>query len=131
MNPAPPTTILVVEDDELIRQVLAEILELNGYTVLQAVDGNQGFELAAKMRPAIILTDVSMPGLNGFELIERLRADPVLRSTRVIIVSALAERADVRRGMECGADDYISKPFKESEVVNAIRAQLAKSRPLA
>lgn len=128
MNPAPPTTILVVEDDELIRQVLAEILELNGYTVLQAVDGNQGFELAAKMRPTVILTDVSMPGLNGFQLVERLRGDPILRSTRIIIISALAERADVRRGMECGADDYISKPFKESEVINAIRAQLAKSR---
>lgn len=128
MNPTLPTTILVVEDDELIRQVLAEILELNGYAVLQAVDGVTGLELAAQARPAIILTDVSMPGLNGFELVERLRADPVLCSTRIIIVSALAERADVRRGMESGADDYIPKPFKESEVVNAIRAQLAKSQ---
>lgn len=131
MNPAPPTTILVVEDDELIRQVLAEILELNGFAVMQAADGLTGLELATQARPAVIITDVSMPGINGFELVEHLRADPVLRSTRVIIVSALAERADVRRGMECGADDYIPKPFKESEVVNAIRAQLAKCRPLA
>lgn len=126
MNLAAPITILVVEDDEPIRQILSDILEINGFSVLQASDGEAGLKAAAQARPNLILTDIGMPGLDGFEMIKRLRADPVLRHTRVIVISALAERNQIRRGMEVGADDYIPKPFTEDEVIKAIQAQLAK-----
>jgi two-component system sensor histidine kinase/response regulator len=119
-------TILVIEDEELIRLSLVDILELNHFTVFQAVNGKAGLAQAVSIRPALIITDINMPEMGGFELLQRIAQNNDLKTIPVIVISALADRSDVRHGMELGAADYISKPFTETEVVKAVHTQLAK-----
>jgi DNA-binding response OmpR family regulator len=118
--------ILIVEDDEPVRQTLTDILELNGYQTLIARDGLEGLALARREQPSLIITDIAMPGMTGFELLEQFRSDEVLRTIPVIVVSAKAERATTRRGMELGASDFITKPFTEDEVLNSVAIRLEK-----
>lgn len=127
MTPSPRHSILVIEDDELIRLSLVDILELNHFTVSQAVNGQAGLDRAASSRPDLIITDINMPLMNGFEFLQRISQDPELKAIPVIVISALADRSDVRRGMELGSADYISKPFTEEEVLRAVRTQLTKN----
>ncbi len=122
--------ILVIEDDETLRLTLSEMLELNGYRTLTAPDGTAGLAMAQRERPSLIITDVSMPGLSGFELLSAFRQDPELRSVPVIVVSAKVARADTRHGMDLGADDYITKPFAEAEVLRSVAARLEKKELL-
>lgn len=122
--------ILVVEDDDSVRRTLVDILELNGYEALVAEDGVEGLGLARSEEPNLIITDIAMPGLSGFELLQQFRRDENLRGIPVIVVSAKAERASVRRGMELGADDFITKPFAEEEVLHSIKARLEKKELL-
>ncbi|PTX92358.1 HAMP domain-containing sensor histidine kinase [Opitutus sp. ER46] len=117
-------TILIVEDDAAVRQTLSDILELNGFRPIVAANGIEGLEAAKCEAPALILTDVSMPGMTGFELLETFRADPDLRSIPVIIISAKVDRAATRQGMELGAADFITKPFTESEVIHSVATRL-------
>src|SRR3954468_20029895 len=126
MNSTANATILVVEDDSAIRATLIDILELNGYTVLTAANGPDGLVLAQRKRPDVILTDISMPGLNGFEFIAALHADERTRPIPVIIVSASVEPERMRQGMDLGAEDYIVKPFTEDQILSSIRARLEK-----
>lgn len=123
-------TILVVEDDDSVRQTLQDMLEVNGFTVLTATNGRDGFAAAKRAVPAMILTDVEMPGMTGFELLQQLRADPDLRTLPVIVLSAKAERLAMRQGMELGAADFITKPFTEDEVIHSIAARLEKKELL-
>lgn len=126
MTPLKNIRILIVEDDEPVRQTLADILELNGYQTLVARDGLEGLALARREQPALIITDIAMPGMNGFELLEQFRDDEVLRTIPVIVISAKAERATTRRGMELGASDFITKPFTEEEVLHSVATRLEK-----
>jgi two-component system sensor histidine kinase/response regulator len=126
MSYAHTTTLLIIEDDDMIRESLADILVLNNFMVLQAPDGTAGLALAKSEHPALIITDVSMPGISGFEVLRQVRGDIALRTTPVIIVSAKVDRTDLRYGMELGAADYITKPFTEDEVISAVRTQLEK-----
>ena len=130
MTPPPNIRILVVDDDEAVRQTLADMLELNGFQVITATDGTEGLSFARRIRPTLIITDVNMPGLTGFELLEALRHDEVLRSIPVIVISAKADRAAMRQGMELGAADFITKPFTESEVLHSIATRLEKKELL-
>lgn len=123
-------TILVVEDDEAVRQTLVDMLELNGYGVLSATNGVEGLELARRRRPALVVTDVEMPGLTGFDLIRQLRDEDGLCGVPLIVVSAKVDRAATRRGMELGADDFITKPFTEDEVIRSVRTRLEKKELL-
>jgi signal transduction histidine kinase len=118
--------ILIVEDDEPVRQTLTDILELNGYQALVARDGLEGFALAKRERPSLIITDIAMPGMTGFELLEQFRGDEVLRTIPVIVISAKVDRAATRRGMELGASDFITKPFTEDEVLHSVATRLEK-----
>jgi len=127
MSPQSSVTILVIEDDESVRQSLADILELNGFKTLLASDGTQGLALARRELPAIIITDLGLPGLNGFELLQAFRCDETLRTIPVIVISAKVDRAATRQGMELGAADFITKPFSEEEVLHSITARLEKS----
>jgi len=120
------TTILVIEDDAAVRQTLIDLLELNGFRTLVATDGLRGLELAQRELPSLIVTDISMPGMTGFELLEQLRGNEGLRSIPVIVISAQRERAATRRGMELGAADFISKPFTEAELIHSISTRLEK-----
>jgi signal transduction histidine kinase len=122
--------ILVIEDDDTLRQTIADILDMNGFDCRVAADGSAGLEQARRETPSVILTDIQMPGLTGFELITKFREDEQLRSVPVIVVSAKVDRAAMRRGMELGADDFITKPFTEEEVIHSIRARLEKKELL-
>lgn len=118
--------VLIIEDDPAVAETLSDILQINGFNVETAADGNAGWVAAKNDTPVLILSDVNMPGLNGLQLVQKLRADATLRNVPVIIISARREREDMRLGMELGADDYIPKPFSEQEVLRAVSAQLGK-----
>ena len=125
-----PVTILIVEDDEAVRHTLADILEINGYATIVASDGTEGLALAQRDHPSLIITDLNMPGMTGFELLETFRADEALRAIPVIVISAKVDRTATRHGMELGAADFITKPFSEEEVLHSITARLEKKELL-
>jgi serine/threonine-protein kinase PpkA len=118
--------ILVVDDEEVIRKNLERLLTLEGYEVATASNGQLGLATARTMLPDIVVTDVNMPVLDGFGLLDALRAHPQLERTVVIMLTAADDRTQVRKGMRMGADDYITKPFKREELLESISAQLHK-----
>lgn len=118
--------ILIVEDDEAVRQSLADMIELNGYRPVAAKDGMEGLAAARRETPSLIITDLAMPRMTGYELLEACRKDPSLRTVPIIVISAKADRAATRRGMELGATDFITKPFTEEEVIHSIRTRLER-----
>ena len=118
--------VIVIDDTEEIRKLMSFVLAKDGYKVLEAKDGIVGLALAKLHRPDLVVSDVQMPGMNGFDMVQALRQDPNIAATPVILLTSLSDRADMRQGMISGADDYITKPFtpKElsdvSEVVHAL-----------
>lgn len=123
---SPTLRILVVEDDEAIRNTMCDILELNGYTVYQAGDGQAGVEAALAQAPDMILADIAMPRMDGLAMIDALHADERTRAIPIIIVSASVELERMREGMDRGAEDFIVKPFTEDQVLRSIKARLEK-----
>ena len=120
-------TILLIEDDADMRENTAEILELANYRVLKAENGRRGVEVARKEVPDLVLCDIMMPELDGFGVLHMLGRNPDTAEVPFIFLSAKAERGDVRKGMELGADDYLTKPFEESELLNAVEGRLKRS----
>ncbi|MDB5203693.1 MAG: transcriptional regulator [Ferruginibacter sp.] len=118
--------ILLIEDNDEIRENTAEILELSNYDVETAVNGKQGVEKALAQRPDLIICDIMMPVLDGYGVLHLLHKHEELSTVPFIFLTAKSERADLRRGMEMGADDYISKPFTDIELLNAIESRLKK-----
>ncbi len=119
-------TILVIEDNIEMRENISEILELASYRVLNAEQGKVGVELALKHIPDLIICDIMMPVLDGYGVLHLLSKNPATQNIPFIFLSAKAERSDVRRGMELGADDYLSKPFDDSELLAAVESRLLK-----
>lgn len=119
-------TILVIEDNAEMRANLAEILELAPYHVVQAANGKQGVALARRTRPDLILCDIMMPKLDGYGVLHILRTDDLLADTPFLFLSAKAEAADFRFGMNLGADDYLTKPFDDLVLLNAVELRLKK-----
>ncbi|KEQ30783.1 response regulator [Pedobacter antarcticus] len=118
--------ILIIEDNDDIRESTAEILELAGYEVYEANNGRSGVELAGKHLPDLILCDIMMPELDGYGVLYLLNKNPETSATPFIFLTAKAERTDMRKGMEMGADDYLIKPFDDVELLNAIESRLDK-----
>jgi DNA-binding response OmpR family regulator len=118
--------VLAADDDEDILALLAFRLERSGYSVLQARDGEEALELAREKKPDLAVLDVTMPKLDGFELTRRLRADDVTRRIPIILLTARTQDADVERGFETGADDYIRKPFSPQELSARVHAILGR-----
>lgn len=118
--------ILVIEDEAHVRQNLVELLDAEGYQPLEAQDGEQGVRTAWEMLPDLILCDINMPRLDGFGVLSRLSRDPATAAIPFIFLTARSEREDLRRGMNLGADDYITKPFSIDEVLQAIDKRLEK-----
>lgn len=118
--------ILVIEDNDAIRENTAEILELANYKVFTAGNGKTGIETAFRERPDLIICDIMMPLLDGYGVLHLLRNNPATRNTPLIFLTARSEKADMRMGMEQGADDYITKPFEETELLHAIESRLKK-----
>lgn len=115
-------TILVVEDDPAIREGLTDALEMEGYAVLTAPDGAAGLELGLTHDPDLIVLDVMMPRMDGFEVLRRLRADRL--DTPVLMLTARGLERDRVEGLDLGADDYVVKPFSLSELLARIRTRL-------
>jgi CRP-like cAMP-binding protein/CheY-like chemotaxis protein len=124
------TTILLIEDNEFIRENTAEILELAGYAVQTAENGKVGVEKALAARPDLVICDIMMPVLDGYGVLNIFNQHPQLAGVPFIFLTAKTERADVRRGMELGADDYLTKPFDEAELLSAVSGRLSRFRHL-
>ncbi len=118
--------VLIIEDNVDIRENVAEILELAGYTVFEAKNGKIGVELAVKNLPDIILCDIMMPELDGYGVIYLLSKNPDTAAIPFIFLTAKAEKVDFRKGMEMGADDYLTKPFDDMELLSAIESRFRK-----
>lgn len=121
-------TVLVIEDDTLVRSNILDLLEAEGYRGIAAENGERGVEVAVQQLPDLVICDVSMPGIDGFEVFEILSAQPATAVIPVIFLSARADRSDVRRGMSLGAGDYLTKPFTRRELLDSIQARLRRSR---
>jgi DNA-binding NarL/FixJ family response regulator len=120
--------ILVIEDHGPMRENLTLMLELEGFGVLSAGDGQGGLALAQSEAPDLVLCDVMMPGLDGYGVLRALRAEPKTAGIPLIFLTAKGERPDQRTGMELGADDYLVKPVVRQEVLAAISARLQRSQ---
>jgi len=120
------TRILIIEDNDDIRESVTEILELANFEVLAAENGKKGVELAMAHLPDLILCDIMMPELDGYGVLYLLAKKPETAAIPFIFLTAKAERADMRRGMELGADDYLVKPFDDMELLTAIESRLNK-----
>ena len=120
-------TILVVEDERDIRELVRFHLEQEGYAVREADTGESGLALAAAERPALVVLDLMLPGLDGLEVCRRLRSTDATRSVPVIMLTAKAAEVDRVLGLELGADDYVTKPFSPRELVARVRAVLRRA----
>ena len=121
------TTILLIEDNKDVRENTAEILELAKYKVITAKHGKEGVELAQKEKPDLIICDIMMPVLDGHGVLHMLSKNDETAGIPFIFLTAKAERSDFRKGMEMGADDYITKPFDDMDLLNAIESRLRKN----
>jgi CRP-like cAMP-binding protein/CheY-like chemotaxis protein len=119
-------TVLIIEDNNDIRENIVEILQLAAYNVHEAQNGKTGVDLAVKYKPDIILCDIMMPELDGYGVLYLLNKNPETTNIPFIFLTARAERLDHRKGMEMGADDYLTKPFDDMELLNAIETRLKK-----
>lgn len=119
--------LLFIEDDVVLRENTAELLELSGFKVITAPNGKIGIDKAKQDLPDIIVSDIMMLGMDGYDVLKALSKDDHTKFIPFIFLSAKTERKDVRKGMDLGADDYITKPFTEDELVNAINSRLAKA----
>ncbi len=118
--------ILVIEDEDRLRENIAQILEFDDHEVAMANNGITGVELARQYLPDLIVCDIMMKQLDGFGVLQELRADPATAIIPFIFVTAKADRDTMRQGMELGADDYVTKPFTTTELLNAVNARLKR-----
>jgi CRP-like cAMP-binding protein/CheY-like chemotaxis protein len=118
--------VLIIEDNDDIRENVVEILMLAGYDAYAANNGKAGVELAIKLVPDIILCDIMMPELDGYGVLYMLNKNPDTAAVPFIFLTAKAERVDLRKGMEMGADDYLTKPFDDMDLLKAIEVRLEK-----
>jgi DNA-binding response OmpR family regulator len=115
------TTVLVAEDDEDILLLVATRLQRDGFEVITARTGTEALELVRERRPEIAVLDIGMPPPDGLEVVKRIRGDAQLAATRLILLTAKAQESDVRRGLEAGADAYVSKPFSPADLSARVR----------
>ncbi len=118
--------VLVIEDNPDVRENICEVLELACYEVLPASDGYEGVKLAKESTPDLILCDIMMPGLDGYGVLYMLSKNPETANIPFVYLSAKADKSDVRKGMNLGADDYLTKPFEEMELLNAVETRIKK-----
>lgn len=112
--------ILVVEDDHVIRELLVVNLKMEGHEALTAADGNEALEVVARTHPDVVLLDMMLPGLDGWEVTSRLKGDSETRSIPIVALSARAMQADIDRGRELGVDHYVTKPFDPIDLMQLV-----------
>ncbi|MGA7936770.1 MAG: EAL domain-containing protein [Kovacikia sp.] len=120
------TQILVIEDDANVRTLILKLLQAEGFEVISAHNGQAGIQLALTHEPGLIICDIMMPECDGYQVLSELRQNGATANIPFIFLSAKSERIDLRQGMELGADDYLTKPFKRAELLGAVSARLTK-----
>jgi CheY-like chemotaxis protein len=115
-------TVLYIEDNFHNRRIVRKILQSYGYTVIEAEDGLTGLAMVRELKPPLVLLDIGLPGIDGLEVVARIKSDEGLRATPVIAITASAMRGDRERFLAAGCDDYISKPIQVMELVNKVAA---------
>jgi two-component system alkaline phosphatase synthesis response regulator PhoP len=120
--------ILVAEDNAQGAELLEAYLEDTGYEVRTTADGESALRLAREWKPDLVLLDVMMPRLSGFEVCKQIKADPATRNVAIIMVTALDQPSDIERGVEVGTNDFLTKPINQAELLLRIRAMLAHRR---
>lgn len=123
--------VLIVEDNGDMRDFLRRVLARHGYSHLEAADGIEGMDIARRDHPDLILMDMSLPELDGFEATRRLKADPATRDVPIIAVTAHARPADEKRALEAGCDAYLSKPYSLREFLDIVQAFLPAALPIS
>lgn len=118
--------VLLIDDDDALREVHAELLDAAGHQTMQAGTGGAGIEAIRSTRPDLVLCDVDMPGMDGYAVLEAVRADPQLASTPFLFLTGMDARHHFRAAMSLGADDYLAKPVREHDLVAAVEARLAR-----
>lgn len=114
--------ILVIEDDKFLRELIAQKLSRDGYEVSEAIDGEEGIKKIQKEKPDLVLLDLILPGIDGFEVLTKMKKDSTISSVPVIILSNLGQKDDVERGLKLGAVDYLIKAhFTPGEIVDKVR----------
>lgn len=117
--------VLVVDDDPQVLRLLRVNFELEGYDVMTATNGEEALDLVGRDSPDAVICDVMMPGIDGLEVVRRLRADPATVALPLVVVSAKAQRSDVAAGLQLGADAYVTKPFDPAELLEVVAGLLA------
>jgi two-component system cell cycle response regulator DivK len=117
--------VLVVEDDEDNRRIVTKILTLEGFEVAEAIDGQQALAMVRDWRPHLVLLDLGLPGLNGWEVARQIKADDALREIPTIALTAFAMRGDEEQARAAGCDDYLPKPARPAEIREIVRKYLA------
>lgn len=120
------TTILLIEDNASLRRNIAQILSLEGYRVLTATDGDEGLRLLPEEQPDLIVCDIMLPGMDGYEVLAQVRANAATASLPFIFLTAKGEMHDLRLGMSLGADDYLPKPVERTDLLDAVRTRLLR-----
>ena len=123
-------TILVVDDDRAINELIKVNLELVGYSVVQAYDGIEGFAVAKQELPSLIILDVMMPDVDGYTVAQRVRLNPELKNTPILMLTALSQLNDKVKGFDIGVDDYLVKPFEMEELKVRVRALLKRTKQI-
>jgi DNA-binding response OmpR family regulator len=126
-----PATVLVVDDDPVILKLLEVNFEMEGFEVVRAADGFEGLERARSVLPDIVVLDVMMPRMTGYEVAKALREDDDTAHIPIIFVTARAQSSDVERGLELGVDDYVTKPFDPLDLIARVNTLLARGQQAA
>ena len=121
--------VLVVDDSDVIRTLITVNLELEGFEVVTAVDGQDALDKVREVHPDVVTIDVKMPRLDGFDTVERMRADPRTQDLKIAMVTACAQVDDLRRGDEVGVDAYVTKPFDPTTLVRTVRDLVEHAGP--
>jgi len=127
MPPMAPATVLVVDDDPVILKLLEVNFEMEGFEVVRAADGFEGLERAREVLPDIVVLDVMMPRMTGYEVAKALKEGTDTAHIPIIFVTARAQSNDVERGMELGVDDYVTKPFDPLDLIARVNTLLARA----
>ena len=124
-----PLKVLVIDDEETLRTIVAQSFRDRGYTVFTADNGTDGLDLAKKERPDIIILDLLMPGMLGFEVCKRIREDAALTHSVVLITSAKSYKPDIDKALELGADAFVVKPADTDELIALAQEHLSRRSP--
>lgn len=117
-------TVVVAEDDQYISEMLVFLLEQEGYTVHPAMDGGQAFELVSEVKPDLLLLDVMMPVMDGYDVLRKMKSLDELKDIPVVMLTAKGQEYDIVKGFDLGSDDYIVKPFSPAELIARIKRRL-------